>query len=395
MATSPNYAWAEPDNSSLVKNGASDIRTLGDAIDTAVWNVGYGQAGKNKFINAAMAIAQRGASPVTVTAGGRFFSPDRTFGQLNGSGAFTVEQVVDAPAAANASQYSLKAVVTTADTSIAASDQYWLGQIIEAQNFASFQFGTASAQTVTISFWVKSSITGTFGIDIRNSAADRSYVSTYTISAANTWEKKTVTIAGDTSGTWLKDTGVGARIEWALSAGTDYQTASANSWTASNDMTTAAQTNWMATLSNTFQITAIQIEAGSKATPFQTASGGSPQAELAMCQRYYYRLTSDSTGDRLGAGGCNGTTDASVLTQFPVQMRTSPTALEQSGTAGDYSVAETGGSVVTCSAVPTFQSSTVASASTILTVASGLVGTRVAFARATNSTAYLGWSAEL
>lgn len=351
MALSPFYNWSEPDNSSLVKNGAADIRTLGDAIDTAVWNVGYGQAGKNKFINAAMAIAQRGASPVTVTPGGRFFSPDRTFGQLTGSGAFTVEQVVDAPAAANASQYSLKAVVTTADTSIAASDQYWLGQIIEAQNFASFQFGTASAQTVTISFWVKSSITGTFGIDIRNSAADRSYVSTYTISAANTWEKKTVTIAGDTSGTWLKDTGVGARIEWSLSAGTDYQTASANSWTASNDMTTAAQTNWMATLSNTFQITAIQIEAGSKATPFQTASGGSPQAELAMCQRYYQVISGYQAG-----GNAYSTTAAGFIRHFPVTMRTAPTATYPASLTSSIQVFGTGN--VTPTAVATANSTT-------------------------------------
>jgi hypothetical protein len=287
MALSPNYGFPEPNNSSLVKNGAQDIRALGDAIDTSVWNIGFGQAGKNKFINGNMAIAQRGAAAITVAAGVRTYGPDRSFGILTGAGVFTVEQVVDAPAAANAGQYSMKAVVTTADAAIAASDQYLLAQYIEGSNFAQFGFGTASAQTVTISFWVKSSITGTFGVDIRNSAVNRAYASTYTISAANTWEKKTVTIAGDTSGTWLQDTGIGARIEWTLSAGTDFQTATPNAWTATNDITTSSQTNWMATIANTFQLTAIQIEAGSKATPFQTASGGSLQAELTMCQRYY------------------------------------------------------------------------------------------------------------
>ena len=391
MALSPNYGWSEPDNSSLVKNGAADIRTLGDAIDTAVWNVGYGQAGKNKFINAAMAIAQRGASPVTVTAGQRFFSPDRTFGQLTGSGVFTVEQVVDAPAAANASQYSLKAVVTTADTSIAASDQYWLGQIIEAQNFASFQFGTASAKTVTISFWVKSSITGTFGIDIRNSAADRSYVSTYTISAANTWEKKTVTIAGDTSGTWSKDTGVGARIEWTLSAGTDYQTASANSWTASNDMTTAAQTNWMATLSNTVQITAIQLEAGSFATPFQTASGGSLQAELAMCQRYYWRSSLTSTYSINGIGYVNSATAASIAINLPVTMRIAPTTLDYSAQA----VQDSSGTLyaITAAVIDAVYSS--AQVAEVGVTISGATAARLArIVNNNNAAGYIGFGAE-
>ena len=349
MATSPNYAWAEPDNSSLVKNGASDIRTLGDAIDTSVWNIGYGQAGKNKFVNGNMAIAQRGATAVTVAAATRTMAVDRFFGSLTGAGVYTVEQVVDAPAAANAGQYSMKAVVTTADTSIAASDQYFIGQTIEGLNFASFGFGTASAQTVTISFWVKSSITGTFGVDIRNSAANRAYASTYTISAANTWEKKTVTIAGDTSGTWLQDTGIGARVEWTLSAGTDFQTATPNAWTASNDQTTASQTNWMATVANTFQITAIQIEAGSKATPFQTATG-TIQGELAACQRYYQKsfdqsvtpangantttLTSNNGANYVYTAGATGNEAATIF--YKVVMRTAPTITFYGNSAGSW-----------------------------------------------------------
>ena len=391
MALSPNYSWAEPDNSSLVKNGASDIRTLGDAIDTSVWNIGYGQAGKNKFINGNMAIAQRGAAAITVAASVRTYGPDRSFGILFGSGVFTVEQVVDAPAAANAGQYSMKAVVTTADTSIAASDQYILAQYIEGLNFASFGFGTASAQTVTISFWVKSSITGTFGVDIRNNAANRAYASTYTISAANTWEKKTVTIAGDTSGTWLQDTGIGARVEWTLSAGTDFQTATPNAWTATNDTTTASQTNWMATVANTFQITAIQIEAGSVATPFQIATG-TIQGELAACQRYYYRLTPTAV-TRVGAGYVNSTTGAQILIDYPIQMRIAPTALEQSGTATDYSVANS--TITACNIVPAFTSASVKSAQTLFEVTAGLVVGQAIQARLVNTNAFLGWSAEL
>jgi hypothetical protein len=321
--TTPFYQWSVPTSSDLVKNGATAIETLGDSVDASLWNVGYGQAGKNKFINANMAIAQRGAAAQTVIPATRVFAVDRTFGALTGAGVFTVEQVVDSPAAANAGQYSMKAIVTTADTSLAASDQYFIGQLIEGLNFASFQFGTASAQTVTISFWVKSSITGTFGVDIRNSAANRSYVSTYTISAANTWEKKTVTISGDTSGTWLQDTGIGARIEWNLGAGTDYQTATPNAWTATNDQTTASQTNWMATLSNSFQITAIQVEAGSVATAFQTATG-TIQAELAACQRYFQRW-SLTQFVRAGFVYADSITNVVFVDKMPVVLRVTPT----------------------------------------------------------------------
>jgi len=356
-------------------------------------------AGKNKLINADMAIAQRGGTPVALSAGARFFSVDRTYGQLSGGvGVFTVEQTVDAPAAANAGQYSLKAVVTTADTSIAAGDQFILGQIIEGFNFASFQFGTASAQKVTISFWVKSSITGTFGVDIRNMVANRSNVSTYTILAANTWEKKTVTFDGDTSGTWPQDNTGAARIEWCLSAGTDFQTATTNTWTATNDVTTSAQTNWMATVGNTFQLTAIQIEAGSVATAFQTATG-TIQGELAACQRYYYRTTATQAYSDFGSGYNKSTTEGSFMISFPVTMRITPTALEQSGTASNYNILHaSGGSAArtACSSVPTYQVATPTMGRVDFICASGLTSGNGAIAGSNNNTtAYLGWSAEL
>jgi hypothetical protein len=288
-------------------------------------------AGKNKIINAAFDIWQRGTAATDSLLDARTYLADRWFAQANslGAGRFSTEQAIDAPAAANAGTFSLKAVVTTADTSTAAGEQYWLGQIIEGNNFESFQFGTASAQTITVSFWVKSNITGTFGFAIRNSSADRSYVSTYTISAANTWEKKTITIAGDTSGTWVKDSGIGARMEWVLNAGTDYQTSSPNSWTASNDMTTSSQTNLFATLSNSFQLTAVQVEAGSVATAFQTATG-SIQGELAACQRYFWRNTATGADITMAAGYWRTTVNSQLHFQFPTPMRTNPTMTQSS-----------------------------------------------------------------
>ena len=349
--TDMDFTWVAQDDSNAIQNAIVDAK--GDLIaasaadtparlavgadgetlvcdsstSTGLRYQGNFAAGKNKFINAAFDIWQRGTAATDSLLDTRTYLADRWFAQANslGAGRFSTEQAIDAPAAANAGTFSLKAVVTTADTSTAAGEQYWLGQIIEGNNFESFQFGTASAQTITVSFWVKSNITGTFGFAIRNSSADRSYVSTYTISAANTWEKKTITIAGDTSGTWVKDSGIGARMEWVLNAGTDYQTSSPNSWTASNDMTTSSQTNLFATLSNSFQLTAVQVEAGSVATAFQTATG-TIQGELAACQRYYFR---ESTGSGIYSpyafGGMQSTTQHNCAYRFPVVMRTAPT----------------------------------------------------------------------
>jgi hypothetical protein len=368
----------------ITGGGTSGAVTV--SFDQANFGGGQNAAGKNKFLNANMAIAQRGGAAQTVVPLSRIFSVDRTFGSLTGAGVYTVEQVVDAPAAANAGQYSMKAVVTTADTSIAASDQYFIGQTIEGLNFASFQFGTASAQTVTISFWVKSSITGTFGVDIRNGAANRSYVSTYTISAANTWEKKTVTIAGDTSGTWPQDNTLSARIEWSLGAGTDFQTATPNTWTASNDQTTASQTNWMATVANTFQITAIQIEAGSVATAFQTATG-TIQGELAACKRYLPSVLVGS-GNSL-TGYATSTTNSYVCAQFDVQARVAPTGLTVSGSS--YTLFAGGGGSGTPTAIA-FDSAGVNSTLIQVTTTAGsptLAGNNAVALRSTASTSQI------
>jgi hypothetical protein len=371
MALSPLYNWPEPDNSSLVKNGAQDIRALGDAIDTSVWNVGFGQAGKNKIINGDFGIWQRGTS---FTAAG--YTADR-FDSVATTSTFTCSQQAftpgTAPVSGYESTYFIRHAVTTGGT---AGSRYLFQQRVE-------DVRTYAGQTVTFSFWAKADAAKNISPEVIQSfgAGGSASVLTATSKQAITtsWARYSFTIS--VPSVTGKTIGAANYVSFAiwLDAGSDFN----------------SRTNSLGNQSGTFDFWGVQVERGSKATPFQTASGGSPQAELAMCQRYYYRAVSDSIGDRLGWGGCNGTTDASVLTTFPVIMRAAPTALEQSGTAGDYSVAETGGSVVTCSAVPTYQSSTVANASTILTVTAGLIATRVAFARATNATAYLGWSAEL
>jgi hypothetical protein len=147
-------------------------------------------------------------------------------------------------------------------------------------------YGTSETKTVSLSFWVKSSITGTFSFAIRNSGPDRSYVSEYSVISADTWEKKVITIPGDSAGTWLTGTGIGLRCDFSLAAGSDYSTSTLNSWTATNDIISSNQTNFMAATGRTIRFAALQLEAGSVATPFRRSSP-TLQAELAACQRYY------------------------------------------------------------------------------------------------------------
>lgn len=376
MATSPNYAWAEPDNSSLVKNGASDIRTLGDAIDTSVWNVGFGQAAKNKIINGDFSINQRNFTSTTTS---NTYGFDRfVFTYSDGTSTHSAQTFTagTAPVAGyEAANYCR--TVTTGQT--LASAFTTVSQRIE-------NVRTFAGQTVTVSFWAKAAsgtpkigveLAQNFGTGGSPSAQVNTLAGTPTITTS--WARYSVSVAvpsisGKTIGT---TTSGQVNATFWLSAGTDFN----------------ARTGSVGIQSNTFDIWGIQVEYGSKATPFQTASGGSPQAELAMCQRYYYRYTPTAATNREGIGFCTSTVNAQINFPFPTSMRTSPTALEQSGTAGDYSV----GSVTnqTCSAVPAFSSGTVTSGTVSLTVASGLTAGQGALYRNVNTSGYLGWSAEL
>jgi hypothetical protein len=190
-------------------------------------------------------------------------------------------------------------------------------QNIEGNNSEDFGWGTASASTVAVSFWVKSSLTGTFSVAIRNSASNRSYVSTYTISSANTWEYKTVTIPGDTSGTWLTDNGIGINLVFRI--GGSGGTSTLNAWTATGDVFASGSTNVMGTANATWQLTGVQLEKGSTATAFDYRPYGT---ELQLCQRYYQRFNVDRR--------VYSTTPSywGTETKFTVPMRATPTAAQ-------------------------------------------------------------------
>jgi hypothetical protein len=279
---------------------------------------------RNRIINGDMRIDQRNAgASVTVNSSNNFYAVDRSFGtgQVT-DGVFTVQRSTTAP---TGFRNSLIATVTTADASLGATQQYVVGQNIEGFNVADLGWGAAGAQTVTLSFWVRSSLTGTFGGAVVNSGFNRSYPFTYTISAANTFEYKTVTIAGDTSGTWLTDSGVGLRLLFSLGAGSTYIGA-AGSWSGSYLAGATGQTQVIGTNGATFYITGVQLEPGSTATPFERRSYGQ---ELSLCQRYYYRIGGNSevgaSAYTLFASGMLWNTGSGdFCVPFKVGMRSAP-----------------------------------------------------------------------
>jgi hypothetical protein len=281
---------------------------------------------KNRIINGAMTIDQRnnGAS-VTVNADAAFFASDRFQAAGQGSdGVYTIQRSATAPAGfAN----SIVATVTTADSSIGSSQQYNVQQHIEGLNTADLAWGTSSAKTVTLSFWVRSSVTGTFSGAIRNAAADRSYPFAYTINAANTFEQKVVTIPGDQSGTWGVGAGIGLNVIWTLGAGTS-RLGPANAWAGANYQGVTGQTNLIATNGATWYLTGVQLEAGSTATSYDYRHHS---VEFAMCQRYYqeygnrYQGSSYSSLTVAPMGWAQSGTDSKHPLTFVVPMRSAPT----------------------------------------------------------------------
>ena len=249
---------------------------------------------RNKIINGAMVIDQRNAgASVTINTTAQTYTVDRwrAYG-VTSAGVYTVQQNNGAVTSAVGYSNYLGARTTTADSSVAAGSYYFLSHLIEGFNTSDLSWGTANAKTVTLSFWVYSSLTGTFGGSLTNQAFNRSYPFTYTISVANTWEQKTITIAGDTSGTWIGATnaiGIGVYID--LGSGSS-NVGTAGSWAGAGYVGATGDTKVIGTLNATFYVTGVQLEAGSTASPFEQRLYGT---ELALCQRYYEHSYSQGT----------------------------------------------------------------------------------------------------
>jgi hypothetical protein len=237
---------------------------------------------RNRIINGAMVIDQRNAGANVTPTSDSTYTLDRWKARLTQSSKYSVQQnagSVTPPAGFT----NYLGVTSLSAYSVGASDFFVIQHVIEGFNVADLGFGTANAKTITISFWVRSSLTGTFGGSVYNDGGSRNYPFTYTISSANTWEQKSITIAGDTSGTWTTTSGAGLQLQIGLGVGSTYS-GTAGAWAATNYLSATGATSVVGTNGATFYITGVQLEVGSTATSFDYRQTGT---ELALCQRYY------------------------------------------------------------------------------------------------------------
>ena len=269
---------------------------------------------KNKLINSDMRIDQRNAGASVTPATGDY-TLDRWQCALTQSSKFTVQQNA-ASVTPPAGFINYLGVTSSSAYSVVSSDIFAISQKVEGLNIADLGWGTANAKTVTLSFWARSSLTGTFGGSLENSATNRSYPFTYTINSANTWEYETITIAGDTTGTWLTTNGVGIRINLGLGVGATYST-TAGAWAAGDYRSATGATSVVGTSGSTFYITGVQLEVGSSATGFENVDY---TTQLAMCQRYAVQI-----GDGI-SGIARNANQPLFLFYFPQLMRSSPSA---------------------------------------------------------------------
>ena len=282
---------------------------------------------RNRIINGAMVIDQRNAG-ASVTPVNTQYLVDRFQAILTAASKFTVQQ--NAGSVTPPSGFTNYLGVTSSSAySIGAGDIFGIGQNIEGYNMADFDFGKSTAKTITFSFWVRSSLTGTFGGSLNSSGDARSYPFSYTISAANTWEQKTVTIAGDTTGTWPITNGTGMRVFFSIGTGSTYS-GTAGSWATAAYYAPTGATSVVGTNGATFYITGVQLEKGSTATSFDYRPYGT---ELQLCQRYYEKSFNTDTAPTNGLVSYLKFTSSAITTTgaygnsppFAVEKRTNAT----------------------------------------------------------------------
>jgi hypothetical protein len=281
---------------------------------------------RNIVINGDMSIAQRGTSATGITSSG-YRTVDRFNTPISSAGTWTISQSTDVPTGQGFAN-SFKMDCTTADASLSAADAVRFQQLFEGQNLQYLKKGTSNAESLTLSFWVKSNKTGTYAIYLYDQDNARSISKTYTISSASSWEKKTITFAGDTTGTLDNDNALSLQLNFVLGAGTNWTSGtlntSWNSWTQANSA--VGQVNLADSTSNEWYITGVQLEAGSVASDFEFLPF---DVNLQRCQRYYYREQGDAADQRAVSNGMADTTSRyRGIVIFPTTMRTNVSATE-------------------------------------------------------------------
>ena len=303
----------------LQSGGTTKAKITSSGLTDTDNNVITSRSGKNLIINGDMRIDQRYGGDIVTPATGTY-TLDRYRAYQNATGKFTVQQSSTAPVGFS---NSVEITSTSAHT-VAANELFLFMQYIEGYNVADLEYGTSDAQTITISFYVRSSLTGTFGGALLNGAEDRNYPFTYTISSANTWERKTVTIAGDTTGTWLKTNGLGLQVNFSMGMGSSYS-GTAGAWASGAKFSATGVTSVVGTSGATWNMTGLQVEKGTTATPFEHIQHGE---QLALCQRYCYVIAALGRANQvIGLGFMYDTTRARIWINFPVTMRAYPSVI--------------------------------------------------------------------
>jgi hypothetical protein len=287
---------------------------------------------KNRIINGDMRIDQRNAGASVTPTANATYSLDRWRCGLDQASKYSVQQSTTTPTG-----FTNSLLITSLSSySVGTGESFNISQNIEGLNCADLGWGTANAQTVTLSFWVRSSLTGTFGGSLENSGINRSYPFSYTISVANTWEQKSITIAGDTTGTWLTTNGIGIRVWFSLGTGAT-ASGTAGSWAGEDYRSATGATSVVGTSGATFYITGVQLEKGSTATSFDYRPYGT---ELALCQRYYETTYPEGVAvGSVNAGPVNfrAPTTANTIIScyfYKVTKRASPTVTFWNGVTG-------------------------------------------------------------
>lgn len=364
----------EGDSSGILEfqSNGTTVMTVTSASQTAL----------NKIINGDMRVDQRDGT-ATINATSVTYNVDRWLGRgVASAGVFTLAQDTTSPA--NFTN-SLKATVTTADSSIASGSSYRIQQMVEGYNMADLNWGTSDAQSVTLSFWVRSSVTGTFGGSVANGDFNRFNVFSYTISVADTWEYKTVTITGDTSGTWPTDNSLSLRLNFSLGAGSTLL-AAAGSWGASTKEGVTGQTNVIATNSATFYVTGVQLQTGSGASNFEYLQYSD---QLQLCQRYYYQWNTTSANNFLMFAMGVGTTALYGDVKFPTTMRSNPSSITFGSGWGWW----LGGALTTISTIAIAESGT--TSVTLNCTTTGVTAEKMYGVLPGGATNYIGFNSEL
>lgn len=297
-----------------------------NAVKSYVDNKVEGSPFRNRIMNGNFLVNQRrGTTAITLTTPGQY-NADRWYHAVSQTSKAS-SQTIDSGSAVGSKNYLRMKTVSAA--TLGSTDVFNIRHSIEGNNVQDFNLGTASATQITLSFWVRASQTGTYNVAFSNDGNNRSYVTTYTISTANTWEYKTITINGDTSGTWKTDTGTGLTVRFDFGSGSTFTTSSPNTWLTGDFIKSTGTTSLITTLNATLDITLVQLEKGGVATPFEYINVAD---SLTRCERYYQRCYANTRGYAATSGG---TVETPVV--FRTMMRAAPAGFLIAGNRGNVS----------------------------------------------------------